>query len=385
MPSILPPADQPGVEASPDIVSIRQHMAVIAHELRAPVVKVRTRIELLLLKDESQKSSFELRRMLHHCDTFLALSRDLIDYEKAQAGLFSIEQKPFDPVALFEELAIDHELAARENQTDFQSSYIADGPQSRIGDPIRIEQLLENLLGNAQKFAAGKSIRFEGDFSDPEQLVFRVIDTGIGIDPEKLGQVFVTFSQEKTEMRDQGFGIGLSLSKSLTAQMKGSLDAISTPGEGTSFFLTIPARYTQNADNAPLEGPVKLELPDLNGVTLLIVDDHALQRELLELQIQPSGAKVLGCSSLTEARVLLDQNSIQGIILDMELEDGNGIDFAREISRSPLHPVIILHTASLPVESPAELASFGITKYMPKPADIVHILSILSAAMQMKA
>lgn len=384
MPSILPPDGYPGDDITPDVSGVRLHMAIIAHEMRAPVVKIRTRVDLLLLNKATPSPTFDLQRILQHCDTFLALSKDLIDFERAQAGLFSIEQKPFDPIALFKALAADHALVAEKNNTDFKALPLADAPHSRIGDPVRIEQLLENLLGNAQKFAAGHSIRFEGDFSDPDCLVFRISDTGIGIDPENLAHVFDTFAQVITGKQDRGFGIGLSLSKSLANQMEASLDVNSQPGEGTTFFLSIPARHTKDEDFQPPQNPVKFELPDLKGLTLLIIDDHALQRELLELQIQPSGAKILGCGSLAEARALLDQYSIQGIILDIHLEDGNGIDFAREISRSPRPPAIVLHSASQPSESAAELASFGIAEFVQKPADAYHMLSALEAAIQMQ-
>jgi CheY-like chemotaxis protein len=382
MPSMLPPDNYPGDDITPDLSGVRLHMAIIAHEMRAPIVKIRTRVDLLLLKKAKQSPTFDLRRILQHCDTFLALSRDLIDYEKAQAGIFTIEPKPFDPITLFNALAADHTLVARQNNTDFKASQLADTPHLRIGDPVRIEQLLENLLGNAQKFAAGQSIRFEGDFSDPDCLVFRITDTGVGIATENLAYVFDTFAQVKTGKQDRGFGVGLSLSKTLATQMEGSLDVISQPGQGTTFFLSIPARITQDADNQPAPNPVKFELPDLKGLTLLIVDDHALQRELLELQIQPSGASVLSCTSLAEARIILANHSVHGIILDMHLEDGNGIDFAREISHSPFHPAIILHSASQPAESEAELASFGIAEYVQKPADVFHMLSAMEAAIR---
>ena len=112
MPSILPPDGYPGDDITPDVSGVRLHMAIIAHEMRAPVVKIRTRADLLLLNKATPSPTFDLQRILQHCDSFLALSKDLIDFERAQAGLFSIEQKPFDPIALFKALAADHAFMA---------------------------------------------------------------------------------------------------------------------------------------------------------------------------------------------------------------------------------------------------------------------------------
>ena len=251
-----------------------------------------------------------------------------------------------------------------------------DLPDSAIGDPVRLRQVLLNLLGNAVKFTArgevAVSVRLLTQDAHALMLKFEVTDTGIGIAPEAQARLFTAFSQAdgSTTRRFGGTGLGLAIVKQLVQLMGGDIGITSTPGQGSTFWFT-----AQFGCAAPREQPLPTHNRFLSGLRVLVVDDHATNRFILHNQLTAWGAEVIEADSGAAALVLLTQAANERspfdlAILDIHMPDMDGIMLAQAIKSNPVICGIPLVALSS-VDSHAHRGtteSLGFSAWLQKPA-----------------
>jgi len=269
-------------------------------------------------------------------DSLLTIINDILDFSKIEAGKMTLEEVPFDLRECMETAMDLIKIRASEKRLELAYHMEPGVPPAILGDVTRLRQVLINLLGNSIKFTEqGEIVLTVAKGEQKGSLQFSVRDTGIGIPSERVSQLFRPFTQAdaSTSRRYGGTGLGLALSNRIVEMMGGRIwvESEGIPGKGSTFHFTIFAKPAQGWKGQPhLQGVH----PQLRGKRLLVVDDNATNRRLLQLQTQTWGMLPSEYSTPTEAlEVLRKGETFDLAILDMHMPDMSGVELATEIRK----------------------------------------------------
>ncbi|MBK0381011.1 hybrid sensor histidine kinase/response regulator [Mucilaginibacter segetis] len=321
-------------------------LATMSHEIRTPmngVMGMATLLGSTPLNHEQQ----EYTETIKNCgDTLLNVINDILDFSKIESGNMELDEQDFDLRDCIENvLDVFAEKAARSN-LDLVYQVEHSVPAQIITDPLRLKQVLINLVGNAVKFTAHGEVficvKLKSDEKDKLELLFEVRDTGIGIPPNKLNRLFKAFSQvdSSTTRKYGGTGLGLAISEKLVALMGGQISVKSTVGKGTIFSFTITAMPGSKSQR----NYVHVNIAEIQNKRILVVDDNLTNREILEEQLkQWNFIPVMAASGEEALKELASADKIDLVISDMNMPEMDGIQLAREIrEKQPELPVILL-------------------------------------------
>ncbi|MBT6702691.1 MAG: transporter substrate-binding domain-containing protein [Gammaproteobacteria bacterium] len=333
-----------------------QFLANMSHEIRTPMNAIVGLGHLLSRTETNEKQSDYINNLQKSAQTLLGLIDDILDLSKIEAGHLNIEEIEFSLEELLNDLA-NLSVIRITKKVDFIYDMRADVPDVLTGDPFRINQVLTNLVSNSIKFTDSGSIVLkisvlESTENNKHQvsLQFEVIDTGIGISPDKLNKLFDPFVQEdgSTTRKYGGTGLGLSISKQLIELMGGELGAESTQGKGSNFYFRLPFTVM---DSQLSKSPLTHPGPDLRGLNVLLVDDNPLSLEILSKTLDSMSFKVTSVSSGKQALELLNttgNKSFDIVLIDWRMPEMDGEktiqQIRKQIPKEKL-PVIIMMTA----------------------------------------
>lgn len=223
-------------------------LATGSHELRTPLAAVMNYLELLLMlsqvgKANSQEFSEHLMRALENSKRLQNLINDILDQAQMQAGVLTLNYQPFDLRGML--IKVGHLLGGlmQQKNLSYMLAITPDVPARIIGDPDRLHQVLVNLIGNGIKFTNQGGIRVNVSMVEPKKISIQIIDTGPGIPPEQLPDIFEAFrrSSNYAQREQQGAGLGLSIAREIVTLMGGEISVVSHLGEGSTFTVIIPA------------------------------------------------------------------------------------------------------------------------------------------------
>ena len=267
----------------------------------------------------------------------------------------------------------------------FRSELAAPYPKLVRADDRRLRQILINLLGNAVKFTDSGLIRLQarviGHIPDGDQVQFRVTDTGIGVPAESLARLFDEFVQMdgSTSRQYSGTGLGLAICRRLVKGLSGEIGAESTPGEGSSFWFSVPLVYGQERHIPPDQERISLD--QVPPMRLLVVDDEPLNRRVLTGLLEGAGHSVREASNGLQALEVLAVEAFDLVLLDLRMPVMNGFDTARHIrgladANRAITPIVAL-TADVTTKTAEKCRRAGMNEIATKPllpSDLARLL-----------
>jgi two-component system sensor histidine kinase/response regulator len=371
-----------------------EFLANMSHEIRTPMNAVIGLAHLCLKTDLTAKQRDYVGKIHNAGTSLLSIINDILDFSKIEAGKLDIENVPFEVDSMMNNISTVVAQKIHDQGLELLFNISSDIPHALIGDPLRLGQVLINLLGNAVKFTERGEIRLSGELvertGDKVKLRFSVKDTGIGMTKEQSNRLFQAFSQADTSTSRKygGTGLGLAISKRLVELMGGSIWVDSEPGTGSTFSFT--GWFGLSEAIARKVVPTRL-----GSLKVLVVDDNASAREVLEDQLKSIGAEIGQAASGAEAIAAVQRadagRPFDVILLDWRMPGLDGVETARRIrADSSLKnvPAIVIITAfgREEVRSEAELA--GVNGFLIKPVNqstLVDALTEIFAPDQMAA
>jgi signal transduction histidine kinase len=377
-----------------------EFLANMSHELRTPLNSLLILAKLLADNTEGNltERQVEFARSISDAgNDLLALISDILDLSKVEAGKMDIAFGPAQPQDICLDLEHTFRPIAEQQELIFTVEIAEGAPGAMITDEHRVQQILKNLLSNACKFTDEGRVTLRVApttiGAGIDAVAFSVIDTGIGIDSNKLLLIFEAFQQADgtTSRRYGGTGLGLSISREMARLLKGEIRVESEPGQGSTFTLVLPV--APDTVPAPRKIPIDVvakwgtppsdrEWPQLRGKRILVVDDDVRNVYALASALEQHGVDVVTAGNGREAvDALSESHAVDLVLLDVMMPELDGYETAEAIREFPQFqelPIIMLTAKAMQGDRDASLAA-GASDYITKPVDIDRLLDTVCA------
>ncbi|WP_206171870.1 PAS domain S-box protein [Thiorhodococcus mannitoliphagus] len=361
----------------------------MSHEIRTPLNAMLGLAQLLEGEALSAEQCHLVQRLREAGKTLLALVNDILDVSKLAAGQLRLTASTFSPAAVLAQVASLMGQQARSKGLDFRLEMPADLAAWLRGDPLRLEQILVNLVGNAVKFTEQGEVRIQVSQADMDvqqvRLRLEVHDTGIGISPEDQATLGTAFRQADGSItrRFGGTGLGLAISQQLVERMEGTFGVDSTLGVGSTFWCELPFERA-SADDRPSDEVAPeawLGGPRLSGVHCLVVDDSSLNQEVVEHALRREGARA---TLLVDGQQAVDwlrahSQDVDAVLMDIQMPVMDGLTATRAIRQALglTELPVIAFSAGVLDEQRQQAQEAGLSDFLAKPVDLEELVVVL--------
>ncbi len=352
-----------------------QFLSTMSHEIRTPMNAVIGMTHLLMQENPKPEQVGNLKMLQFSAENLLVLINDILDYNKIESGMVSFECIAFNLAGLLESIRFSLGFKAEEKQIAFNIHLGGQLPPVLLGDPVRLAQILTNLVSNAIKFTEQGGVTLEAvvkhDDGDSVLLDFAVTDTGIGIKADKLAYIFDRFTQAESDTTRKygGTGLGLAITKRLL-QMQGSeIGVDSRPGEGSRFFFSLSFRKGDEASPVRDSYAYTASARLLDRVQLLLVEDNEINRKVATKFLNKWGIQPDYAHNGLQAIEKVNEKAYDLILMDLQMPEMDGYEAARIIRETKSQegiPIIAL-TASAMHDVAQKIFDAGMNDFVMKP------------------
>ncbi len=373
-----------------------QFLATISHEIRTPLNGILGMTDLLLGSPLTEEQQDQLMDIKYSGDSLLDIINEILDFAKIEAGKVDLDQTVFKLRDMINRVIATVAIKAHDKKLVLLSHVDHDVPDMLIGDPIRIRQVLINLIDNAVKFTNVGEVRLSiGKKNETDRLVslvFSVFDTGMGIPKDKIPAIFEKFSQldNSSTRQHSGTGLGLAIVRSLIQLMGGNIAVESTIGKGSRFFFEIfleKALENQgsNKEEKELSATTSLSTPlnetKFTRLNVLLAEDNLINRKLVDRYLKIKGWNVIHAQNGMEAVQKYQENAVDVILMDIQMPEMDGYDATikiRELEAGTGRRVPIIALSAHALESYMKKShSSGMDDYLTKPINPVEMYRVI--------
>ncbi|MGM0629979.1 MAG: response regulator [Pseudomonadota bacterium] len=354
-----------------------EFLANMSHEIRTPINAIVGMANLCLKTELNQKQKRYIKVIDSSSQALLGVINDILDFSKIDAGKLTVERIPFDLQDVLTSLADMFAYRAYDKDLEFIINLPANIPTRLIGDPLRLNQVLVNLISNAIKFTEDGEINVAVNLLDSSKdnvlLRISVTDTGIGMDEEQRANLFKAFTQADTSTTRKygGTGLGLAISRRLILLMGGDIGVTSAAGQGSTFYIEVELPLQKEQDNSHHQ----YLLQKLSGVRILAIDDNLSTREMLYEMLRSYQVDVKVCRTAEQALQVFQQSveedtPYQLVLVDWRLPGMDGLEFCQTITEryaDDVRPKLTLATGYYAEELSEKAKQAGVNDIISKP------------------
>ena len=370
------------------LVAREKLMLTITHDIKAPAGSIIGYIDLLIRLVQDRRQQFYLHNMKSSANHLLDLITSLLDYHRLEAGKMDIHPVTFNPHELFESIYTSFLPGAEKKQLTLNFEENIPRTLNLEGDPFRIRQIAENLISNALKFTSQGSITIQVDY-EQNRFTFRVEDTGCGMSIQEQQRVFQAFTRLQSAQGQEGFGLGLSITKKLVELLNGEITIESAPGKGSMFQVVL---FLPKVTKAPIT-QVETLSDDKKQWRILLIDDDRIQLNLTEVMIydlfnhaQHSIPPVIKCCTQPEELFkLIASETFDIVFTDIQMPAMNGFELLQKLRSLDVPQAKNIPAIAITARSDMDETDFctqGFAGCLHKPFNQTELLKIFKAHMQ---